>query len=118
MPMQFYVSHFKWIFDADTNTLYVSLDGYTCAVDPRTGRVRWEMAYGNEDDEQVVLLGPYLVMRSYGNLVICDAIRGGILANYEEDWDDRLALVDDEIRASVDSGAYQYVLKAPKLPWR
>lgn len=106
----------RWLHDPQTHSVYVSVPGFTCKTDPRSGQIVWEMGYGTDNCDELSLFGDYLVIYDSGDLVICDAVRGGILAVYELDdlFDDRLSVVDGRLRAKDDDGRL-YVLRLPQV---
>ena len=67
----------------------------------------------------LLLLGGYLVIRNPGNLLICDANAGGVLASYNlyglerKLFDDQLALVAGRLHAKDLHGGL-YVLELPR----
>ncbi|HUW58019.1 MAG TPA: hypothetical protein VMZ92_15365, partial [Planctomycetota bacterium] len=110
------VRELRWLFDDGTDRLYVSIPGFTCLADPRTGKVLWEMSFGTGNCDDLFLLNDYLVIRN-PSLTVCDAARGGILASYdlqEGIFGDRLGLVDGRLRAQ-DSDDRLYVIELPEL---
>ena len=106
----------RWLHDPQTHSVYVSVAGFTRRTGPKTGRIVWEMGYGTDNGDERSLLGDYLVIYDSGDLVICDAVRGGILAVYElpDLFDRHLSVVDGRLRAQDDDGRL-YVLRLPQV---
>ncbi len=111
------VDELRWLFDKGAGRLYISIPGFTCLIEAATGRVIWEMGFGTGNADDLFLLGDYLVIRPCGDLVVCDAARGGILANFslaEGLFDDRFSLVDGRLRVA-DTDGRLFITDMPKL---
>ena len=94
------------------------MTGYTCKADPRTGQVIWEMGFGVGGVDPC-LLGDYLVFPTGGDLIFCDAARGGIVANYDlpnQCLEPPMSLVDGRLHA-MDSDGSRYVVRLPSAGW-
>jgi len=106
----------RWVYDANTDRLYVSLPLYTCKAARRTGRVVWERGFGTGNAGDLVLLGAYLVIARHGALTVYDASDGEVLAHYDlprQCLGSQVSLVDGRLRATDHDGArYIYTLPA------
>jgi len=109
----------RWLYDIEGDSVYISVPDFTCKVDPLTGQIIWEMGFGTDNGQELSLLKDYLVIDVLGDLVICDATHGGILAKYDlgpgKSFDiNPLSLVDGRLRATGYSiGLYE--LKLPDI---
>lgn len=106
----------RWIYDSRTDGVYISVPYYTCRIDPRTGQILWEMGFGTDNGDEIFVGEGYLIIYN-GDLVICDAARGGILALYELPsgcFDPRpLSLVDGRLRIRDAEGSFS-ILALPQ----
>jgi outer membrane protein assembly factor BamB len=66
----------RWIMDAATGRLYVSIRSYTAAIDVETGSVMWEVGFGVSDYAGLYVLGPFVAA---GNIIL-SAAEGEIVA--------------------------------------
>ena len=107
----------RWLYCPENNSMCVSVPGFTYMIDCDTGQTIWEMGFGTGNGNELSLIQGYLIIHdSIGNLVICDAARGGIVAYYgaRECFDRRISMVEGRLRAKDYAGAL-YVLKLPDL---
>ena len=107
-----------WLVDPASQTAYVSVDRFTCAVDLAAGPVIWEIGIGTGNCDDMILLGPYLIFIRDLRAVLCDAATGRMLACYEfpgTGFDSRLSLVDGQLRA-MDYDDALYVIQPPSVP--
>lgn len=110
------VYELRWVYDSRTDGVFISVPDYTCRIDPRTGQILWEMGFGTDNINEIFVGEGYLIIYN-GDLVICDAARGEILAVYDLSsgcFDPHpLSLVDGRLRAKDNEGFF-YILALPR----